>query len=1006
MNRKEKTIKYRIRTGSQWLLVSLLAASTILPGINETVYASTKEVSVLENIDTNQEKKIEKLSEKDTNDVESSSTAQENAKNVDNIAVPGGENTFNGDTDSEKPVKETDDIASGKFGTSEWRIDTQGTLYIGEGEFSDTTSSLSPWNNWAEEITKIYFDGKVMAGNIMAGLFRGMPNLLSIENIQNLDTSNTTDMRVVFKESSSLKYLDLTSWSTSKVTTIYGIFDSASSLEGINVSNWDVSNCNQLAYSFRNLSHLKELDLSQWNPSPKTETLAISTGGYISMFEGDSSLESLDLSGFSTSDMNSYYLGKTSFDNMFLGMTSLKVLTLGSDFKFNIQYPTTANLPNITATDRYTGKWVNVGNGTLDSPESSRVWSSSTLMVNLKYNSSYLGATETYVWQRIKGANVTVKYEEESGQPIADEEILQGYVGDEYKGAKKDIDGYTFKEVKENNATGVFTDQAQTVTYVYTKNPVAGADITIKYVDEKNQSIPGISDKIISGNVGDIYDVSTEDYQISIPDYHLDTANLPENMIGQISETPQDVVYRYIIDKTALNVHDSTLYVGDTWSAEDNFDSALDKDGNKVDFKDVKVSGDVDTTKAGSYEITYSYDGVESKAVITVKAKQTALNVHDSTLYVGDNWSPEDNFDSALDKDGQAVDFKDVKVSGDVDTTKAGSYEITYSYDGVESKAVITVKAKQTALNVHDCTLYVGDNWSPEDNFDSALDKDGQAVKADFKDVKVSGNVDTTKAGSYEITYSYDGVESKAVITVKAKQTAVNVHDSTLYVGDNWSAEDNFDSALDKDGQAVDFKDVKVSGNVDTTKAGSYEITYSYGGLTSTAKVTVLKIEEGQDLAHIVVHDSELQVGEDWLPEDNFDEATLSDGQEENFSDIIVNGTVDTKKPGTYEVTYSIPEEHLGRNIVEGHYTATAKIVVSEKKGNDDRDPNSKGENSDSEKDNSSSTNNTSGKNDFQNIKGLPKTGEHTSALVFMMGIALLVLGSIFSVLRVKKNKK
>lgn len=54
MNRKEKTIKYRIRTGSQWLLVSLLAASTILPGINETVYASTKEVSVLENIDTNQ----------------------------------------------------------------------------------------------------------------------------------------------------------------------------------------------------------------------------------------------------------------------------------------------------------------------------------------------------------------------------------------------------------------------------------------------------------------------------------------------------------------------------------------------------------------------------------------------------------------------------------------------------------------------------------------------------------------------------------------------------------------------------------------------------------------------------------------------------------------------------------------------------------------------------------------------------------------------------------------
>ncbi|WP_285004793.1 bacterial Ig-like domain-containing protein [Lactococcus garvieae] len=626
---------------------------------------------------------------------------------------------------------------------------------------------------------------------------------------------------------------------------------------------------------------------------------------------------------------------------------------------------------------------------------------------NITWNTSVYSAGGTYelVDSMELYNDLLVHYVDQDSNTVAEDTVVTDRLGTSHSANsyKKVIDGYTYDHI-EGDTVATIGSNISELTLVYSKNVVAGADVTIKYVDEDNQPIPGISEKIISGNVGDAYDTSTEDYQISIPGYHLDSTNLPENMTGQISETPQDVVYRYIIDKTAVNVHDSTVYVGDEWSPEDNFDSALDKDGKAVDFKDVKVLGNVDTTKAGNYEITYSYDGVESKAIITVKAKQTAVNVHDSTLYVGDEWSPEANFDSALDKDGQAVEFKDVKVSGNVDTTKAGSYEVTYSYGGVESKATITVKAKQTAVNVHDSTLYVGDEWSPEDNFDSALDKDGQAVE--FKDVKVSGNVDTTKAGSYEVTYSYGGVESKATITVKAKQTAVNVHDSTVYVGDEWSPEANFDSALDKDGQAVDFKDVKVSGNVDTTKAGSYEITYSYGGLTSTAIVTVLKIESGQDLAHIVVHDSELQVGEDWLPEDNFDEATLSDGKEENFSDIIVNGTVDTKKPGTYEVTYSIPEEHLSRNIVEGHYTATAKIVVSEKKGNDDRDPNSKGDDSDSDKDNSSSTDNTSGRNDFQNTKGLPKTGEHTSALIFMMGIALLVLGSIFSVLRIKKNKK
>ncbi|OUK00913.1 bacterial Ig-like domain-containing protein, partial [Lactococcus petauri] len=84
----------------------------------------------------------------------------------------------------------------------------------------------------------------------------------------------------------------------------------------------------------------------------------------------------------------------------------------------------------------------------------------------------------------------------------------------------------------------------------------------------------------------------------------------------------------------------------DAWTAEDNFDSALDKDGNAVDFSQVSVDASkVDTSKAGTYDVTYTYDGVTSTAKVTVKDKQTAVNVHDSTLYVGDAWTAEDNFD-------------------------------------------------------------------------------------------------------------------------------------------------------------------------------------------------------------------------------------------------------------------------------------------------------------------------------------------------------------------------
>ena len=109
--------------------------------------------------------------------------------------------------------------------------------------------------------------------------------------------------------------------------------------------------------------------------------------------------------------------------------------------------------------------------------------------------------------------------------------------------------------------------------------------------------------------------------------------------------------------------------------------------------------------------------------------------------------------------------------------------------------------------------------------------------------MKVEGTVDTAKVGTYEVKYSYEGVTSVARITVKAIQTAVNVHDSTLYVGATWNAEDNFDSAIDKDGNSVDFKDVKVEGTVDTAKVGTYEVKYSYEGVTSVARITVKEKE-------------------------------------------------------------------------------------------------------------------------------------------------------------------
>ncbi|EAG1698258.1 class 1 internalin InlJ [Listeria monocytogenes] len=79
--------------------------------------------------------------------------------------------------------------------------------------------------------------------------------------------------------------------------------------------------------------------------------------------------------------------------------------------------------------------------------------------------------TVTYVYTKnIEAAEpVTVNYVDANGKTLAPSEILNGTIGDTYKATTKQIDGYTLS-AEPTNATGQFTNSAQTVNYIYTKN--------------------------------------------------------------------------------------------------------------------------------------------------------------------------------------------------------------------------------------------------------------------------------------------------------------------------------------------------------------------------------------------------------------------------------------------------------------------------------------------------------------------------------------------------------
>ncbi|MBC1611353.1 MucBP domain-containing protein [Listeria welshimeri] len=152
----------------------------------------------------------------------------------------------------------------------------------------------------------------------------------------------------------------------------------------------------------------------------------------------------------------------------------------------------------------------------------------------------------TYIYAKtptpVEQGTVTVNYQDEQGNSLAPTETLKGDVGTTYATVQKDITGYDFKEV-QGNKTGEFTKESQVVTYIYTQTPVPAANLTIEYLDENGNQIH--EPKIISGNVGDPYDVTGDTDELQIEGYTIDTTKLPANATGVLSNDQIQVIYVY-----------------------------------------------------------------------------------------------------------------------------------------------------------------------------------------------------------------------------------------------------------------------------------------------------------------------------------------------------------------------------------------------------------------------------------------------------------------------------
>ena len=147
----------------------------------------------------------------------------------------------------------------------------------------------------AETIT---FENEVYAPVDSTGLFSQMKTVTSINNANNLNTSNVTMMNTMFDNSNALSTIDISLWNTENVINMVGMFKDCSNLTTIgNIGNWNTENVQDMLEMFEGCSNLTTIDLSNWNTGKVTNMLR--------MFEGCSNLTTIDLSNWNTEKVTS-----------------------------------------------------------------------------------------------------------------------------------------------------------------------------------------------------------------------------------------------------------------------------------------------------------------------------------------------------------------------------------------------------------------------------------------------------------------------------------------------------------------------------------------------------------------------------------------------------------------------------------------------------------------------------------------------------------------------------
>ncbi len=186
----------------------------------------------------------------------------------------------------ESTIKVKIDDHEKEIPVTEFYVDFDRDTYeeTGKDNNNQVDSDQVPWYKERSYIRYVYFQTEV-APISTAWWFNNCTNLTEVIGIENLDTSNVTDMFCMFADCRSLTSLDVSGFETKNVKNMRSMFYKCSSLTELDVSGFHTENVENMHGMFSGCSKLTELDLSSFNTQNVTDMSQ--------MFMNDSSLKTI-----------------------------------------------------------------------------------------------------------------------------------------------------------------------------------------------------------------------------------------------------------------------------------------------------------------------------------------------------------------------------------------------------------------------------------------------------------------------------------------------------------------------------------------------------------------------------------------------------------------------------------------------------------------------------------------------------------------------------------------